>query len=367
MRRTTTWTWTCVAFLAFLAAPAGGQERPRRVPETSNLLTQYLDWADIHPPRAVGRLTIFPRALSRQVPGLGSVLTMQQALSRGLLAIEELDRPRVSSASFTNKSRDRMIFLMAGEMITGGRQSRTLQVDALLGPDSTTVLPLYCVQKGRWAGGKRFGGSSGVAPQRVREMAAAKAGQEAVWSEVARANDRLKAQTDSQDLAAAMDKPETARRLAELRAKVVPDLPRGCVGIVVAWRGRIVGADLLNSPELFADLRDKILDSYLSQYGWPLPVRESARRPEPDVTGEQVRGYLRGCYRSRLVSGERYGVGRAYHLRGERSGHVLGYDDRVMVHTALSSPQVLPVRPVPVPLPRPRPIPRPMESRGRTP
>ena len=189
---------------------------------------------------------------------------------------------------------------MAGETITGGRQNRTLQVDALLGPDSTTVLPLYCVQKGRWAGGKRFGGSSGVAPQRVREMAAAKAGQEAVWSEVARANDRLKAQTDSQDLAAAMDKPETARRLAELRAKVVPDLPRGCVGIVVAWRGRIVGADLLNSPELFADLRDKILDSYLSQYGWPLPVRESIRRPEPAVTAEQVRDYLRGCYRSRF-------------------------------------------------------------------
>jgi len=344
-----------LAFVLSLAAPgpvAIGQAD--RAPGR-NLLTQYLDWADIHPPATVGRLTVFPLALSRRVERLDRVLTMQQALGQGVLVIEELDRAQVARARFVNKSPDHMIFLMGGELITGGKQNRSLRTDALLAPGSTTELPLYCVQKGRWRGKGTFDGAGAVVPQGVRERAAAKAGQDAIWDEVARANRRLKSASDTEDLPAAVSKPENVRRLAGLRERIVPRLPRGCVGVVAVAGTRIVAADLFNSPELFAALREKVLNAYLSQYGWPVPVRRSRVVPAPQVTAEQVRQYLRGCYGGRFVPGEQRGAGRLYHLRGTPPGQALGYQARVMVHTALMSPAILPVRPPrPVPLPGPR-------------
>jgi len=339
-----------------LGVASGAAGQVSRVPDVSNLLTRWLDWADIHRPTQVGRLTVFPITLSRGVETVRGVLTMQQALGRGLLSIEELDSAVISKARFINKSRREMIFLMAGEMITGGKQNRTLQTDALLAPGSSTVLPLYCVQKGRWTGGRGFKGISAVAPQAVRERAAQRVGQDAIWGEVARANKRLRSGTASQDLYAAMAKPENVRRFAELRRRIVPHLPRGCVGVVVVTGGRIAGADLFNAPELFAAMRDKVLNSYLGEYGWPLPVRPRyGVMPIRVVSAEQVREYLRDCYRSRLVAGERRGVGRVYSLRGRRSGQTLGYNDRCMVHTALTGSGVLPVRPRPIPPPRPLP------------
>ena len=344
------------------AGAAGAQEAGVRRGE--NILTGFLDWADIHPVAEVSRLTVFPISLSRDNGPLRNVLTMQQALDRGVLAVEELTPPQVSEARFVNKSEDRFVFLMAGELVAGGRQNRTLRTDALLGPQSSTKLPLYCVEKGRWSGEAKFSASPGVAPQAIREQAASGAGQEAVWDEVARANKRMEVSTPSEDLNAAMTGPATARKLGELRDKIIPRLPRGCVGIVVAHGSRIVGADLFNSPELFAAMRQKVLDSYLSQYGWgPRIVDDGARdrTPAPGVSQEQVRQYLRGCYDGRFEAGPIRGVGRVWQLQGQPSGQTLGYGDGHMMHTSLTSPRIIPVRPVPLPAPRPRPRPLPQE------
>jgi hypothetical protein len=346
-------------------APAAAQDEHGG--SARNVLTGFLDWADIHPVAEAGRLTVFPISLSRDNGPLRNVLTMQQALDRGVLVVEELTPPRVSDARFVNKSEDRFVFLMAGELVAGGRQNRTLRTDALLGPQSSTELPLYCVEKGRWAGEAKFSASPGVAPQAIREQAASGAGQRAVWDEVARANSRMEVSTPSDDLNAAMTSPATARTLGKLRDKIIPRLPRGCVGIVVANGSRIVGADLFNSPELFAAMRQKVLDSYLSQYGWGPRIVDDGGRDRiaaPPVSQEQVRQYLRGCYEGRFEAGTLRGVGRIWHLRGQPAGQTLAYGDDHMMHTSLTSPRIIPVRPTPLPMPRPRSSPLP-EDRPR--
>jgi len=361
MRKLTFHLIAVAAILAVVAVAGAATDQDARVQRGENILTRFLDWADIHPVAEVGRLTVFPISLSRDNGSVRNVLTMQQALDRGVLAVEELTPPRVSEARFVNKSEDRFVFLMAGELVAGGRQNRTLRTDALLGPQSSTELPLYCVEKGRWSGEAKFSASPGVAPQAIREQAASGAGQEAVWDEVARANSRMEVSTPSDDLNAAMTGPATARRLGELRDKIIPRLPRGCVGIVVAHGSRIVGADLFNSPELFAAMRQKVLDSYLSQYGWGPRIVDDGGRDRiaaPAVSQEQVRQYLRGCYDGRFEAGTLAGVGRVWRLAGQPAGQTLAYGDDQMMHTSLTSPRIIPVRPVPLPTPRPRPLPQ---------
>jgi len=348
-------SFVAIVVLASAEAPLVGQSNTPKPGD--NVLTKFLDFADIHPVAQVGRLTVFPISISRDNGPIRNVLTMAQALGRGVLVVEELSPPMVSQARFVNKSDKQFIFLMAGELVAGGRQNRTLRTDALLGPQSSTQLPLYCVEKGRWSGGGKFSSALGVAPQSIREQAASGAGQDAVWAEVARANKRMKISTPSDDLNAAMTSPATTRRLRELRGKIIPRLPRGCVGIVVASGSRIIGADLFNSPELFSAMRQKVLDSYLSQYGLGPRIVKSigpVKHPSPPVSQDQVQRYLRGCYDGRFVQGPLRGVGRVYYVRGRRSGQTLAYGEKHMVHTALSSPRILPIRPAGMPRPRSR-------------
>ncbi len=358
-------TLLAVATVFLFLPPAGAQQAERLAP-AGNLLTRYLDRANIHPAVALGRLTVFPISLSRE-HRLSGVLTMEQALAKRLLAIQELDPPEVERARFVNRSGKEMIFLMAGELITGGKQNRTLATDALLGPDSATVLPLYCIQKGRWEGAKDFGAKTFVAPQSVRAKAAQGAGQREVWAEVARSNRQLGSATTSEDLAAAMEKPENVKRFTELRRRVAPKLPESCVGLVLARDGAIVAADLFNSAELFSAMREKVLDAYLSQYEAGIVEGHPGERPEQT----EVREYLQGCYRARFQPGPMRGVGRMYEISGARTGQTLGYGPQViplresrerpevalgeyMVHTALMS-ELVPVRPVEPPTPRPLP------------
>ncbi|MHC4718783.1 MAG: ARPP-1 family domain-containing protein, partial [Planctomycetota bacterium] len=305
-----------------------GAQTARPVGAGREVLTEHLDRANIHPPIRLGRLTVFPIVLASHRP-LRNVLTMDQALRRKLLVIEELDRPQVGRARFINKSGRHMIFLMAGEVVTGGRQNRTLIADALLAPDSATVLPMYCVQKGRWEGRAGFAARNYVAPQAVRERAAQKAGQDELWAEVARANRRLGAVNTTGDLAEAMASPANRRKLDALRRRIVPDLPGDCAGVVVAHGGRIVGADLFNDPDLFAAMRAKVLNSYLSQYGMGAAPRHRMV-PRPPSQND-VRDYLQACYRARVIPSDMRGVGRIYDVRGARHGQMPGStpsDDR---------------------------------------
>jgi hypothetical protein len=272
-----------------------------------------------------------------------------------------------------------MIFLMAGEVIIGGKQNRTLISDALLGPDSRTSLSVYCVQRGRWEGKKGFA-ESAVAPLSVQEKSMARSGQSEVWSEVRKANERARSADASEDLASGLAKPENAKRLSEMRKLVEPKLPAKCAGIVVARDGRIIGADLFNSSELFDSMRPRVLNVYFGEHldedvlpvkgppnaehgVWgPPPAREAP-------TQEQVRTYLQACYRASFREGEKSGVGRLYGIRGAANGQMLAYspaqivpmkgrEDRVaprpaeyMVHACLR-PGLLPVKPEPSPMPR---------------
>lgn len=355
--------WLLAAAACLAALPAVGQDR------ASNLLTNYLDQAGVAPSVQVGRVTFFPIVL-KQTREL-DLITMDQALRRGVLSIEELDSADVNQARFVNRDTRDTIFVMAGEIIAGGKQNRTLATDALLAPGASTVLPIYCVQRGRWEGNRDFSKAPSMAPQAVREKAAAGASQRELWDEVARANDRLGGANRSEDLAEAMTKGEAAKRIPELRGRVVPSLPGNAAGVVVAVDGRIVGADLFNSARLFGLVRDEVVDSYLSQYGLDDRLAGGGAR----VDQAAVRDYLQACYRGDLGGPVARGVGEVYQLSGGRWGTVLAYngavrpmDDRlrdrpirvspVMVHASLMDRQrvIVPVAPPPVRrvLPEPR-------------
>ena len=323
--------------------------------DNGNLLTRYLDRAEIHSPVILGRLTIFPITL-KSVNRLENVLTMSEAFEKKLLVVEELPSAQVPKARFTNKSENKMIFVMAGAVIVGGKQNRTLTTDALLGPNSSTVLNVYCVQRGRWTGKKGFEKIL-IAPQNIRARAMQKAGQGEIWREVARTSRKFKASDPTGDLVVVLSKQEKAKHFATLRKRILTKLPEKCVGIVVAKDNKIIGADLFNSPELFTRMKDKVLNAYLGQYTQEeLGITAKGGIVVQRPTQKDVRNYLQACYKASFEQGNLRGVGRIYHIRGARYGETLGFENRYMVHTTLmqkivkkpvdmQNQQVIPVRP----------------------
>lgn len=234
-------------------------------PWRSDPVAALLRAASVLPPRAHGALTIFPVSVS-PAGNFGRVLTMDEALDRGLLIIEEVGHGSVNEVRAVNRS-DSYVFLMASEMIGGAKQDRTIKEDVLLAPHSKAQIPVFCVEAHRWTGGEpsaRFHALKSAAPMSVRRTGRLKQSQSDVWAEVSREQMRLAAPSATGAVRSVYESPTVQRRVAPYIKNLegIPELGPNIVGVVVANRGRIIAADLFCCADLFHRLWPNLLRSY---------------------------------------------------------------------------------------------------------
>ncbi|MEL7124270.1 MAG: DUF6569 family protein, partial [Bacteroidota bacterium] len=98
---------------------------------------------------------------NEQLASLNNAMSLRQALATNQAAIMERTNERgrirasVNTLTIENFS-DQPIFLMSGEVITGGMQDRVIGQDMVIPPRSGLMdIPVYCVEKGRWTGGTK--------------------------------------------------------------------------------------------------------------------------------------------------------------------------------------------------------------------
>src|SRR5262249_13231463 len=84
-------------------------------------------------------------------PGSGpDYLTLDEALAAGTLDVTEVSEGgSVPYLKAVNRG-DEPVFLMAGEHLVGARQNRILNTDVLVAARSELVIPVSCVEAGRW-------------------------------------------------------------------------------------------------------------------------------------------------------------------------------------------------------------------------
>ena len=98
----------------------------------------------------IGGLSVFPLTGAREAGP--AYLTGPEAFEAGMIQVSELDPPEVPSLAILNLALV-PILLVEGEMLVGGDQNRTMNVTVLCPPQVRTVVPVSCVEAGRW--GKR--------------------------------------------------------------------------------------------------------------------------------------------------------------------------------------------------------------------
>jgi hypothetical protein len=199
------------------------------------------------------------------------VVTLDEAFGQKLVAIKEKEDETVNQLTLTNKS-DRPMFLLAGEVIIGGKQDRIIGQNTIIAAQQTHVVPVFCVEHGRWSEGDQgrvFTSGQALAHGRLRAQASF-SGQSEVWAEVSRKNQNLKVRnaTDTYRNVASQQAKGLGRQESSISAaiaKLAPVERARMIGYVVALNGKIATVDMFSSPRLFRKLETKLVRSYLTE------------------------------------------------------------------------------------------------------
>ena len=151
--------WLCAALL--LGGCPGGSTQPARegaVQQQPPVVVNVEGFGEliVAGPITCENLSVF--VLCRREAGEAGpdYLTLEEGIRKKLVELTETKQGDVQRLVITNHS-DRPLFLHAGEIVKGGRQDRTLQASVVIPPKAEKVgIPSFCVESGRWAGGRRF-------------------------------------------------------------------------------------------------------------------------------------------------------------------------------------------------------------------
>jgi hypothetical protein len=231
---------------------------------------------------------------------------IDEALSAGIALVHETGV--VGELQVENTSKDRTVFIQAGDIVRGGRQDRIFGADLLLPPGSGKVpIASFCVESGRWqarspGGARIFVSADNFAVSSELKRASRGAGsQSAVWSEVSAIQDKLSssARMEVRDPTSATSLelslasgPVKDSSDAYLRAleKSVADAP-DALGFVFAINGRVSGGEVYASHALLARLWPKMLRAAaveaLAERG------ATAAAPAEEASADKIRAFLR--------------------------------------------------------------------------
>ncbi|HMF91165.1 MAG TPA: DUF6569 family protein [Candidatus Angelobacter sp.] len=321
-----------------------------------------------------GDLTVFP-VVSNKTHDTNGFLTLDEGIRSGEVVVTEMGnlhgimRRRPLPQSFSGAAQvnrlvlvnnsTRPLILLAGEIVTGGKQDRVVAKDRIVPAESDPVdLGVFCVEPHRWVGasGKFDTHASVMAQPSVRKKAMVEKDQQQVWNEVANAKSNMSANaraaapsaspsggyvSDSRTVAEfnrqlnGLDSTSSyagARENAIVNAQVqtitepmqksyeslIKQLRnQNAVGVVVAVKGRIVWADLFASGSLLGKYWPKLLQSYAAEaLTTPGDHREvSVKEAQQFLDNWQARHETvdsePGLYRQRELVGDRF---RAFEL-----------------------------------------------------
>lgn len=242
-----------VAAAQQVARPVG------HVPE----LSRYLAEVQIAAPVVYRGLEVYPVLLMSGGELPGQWLTLDQAMSKGVLVVRELGGGgSVPVVTVQNTSRSHHVLLMTGELLAGGKQTRTVRHDVIVAPGQQVKLDVFCVEARRWQGDEEFAPAYKLAPPSVQMAIRGGAMQAEVWDRVDEQNRALGADNPTKSLHLALETPRVKDQLETARRHIVPRMPRDAVGFLFVHWGRARACELFGSPELAQSLLPKLVEAY---------------------------------------------------------------------------------------------------------
>jgi hypothetical protein len=296
-------------------------------------------------------LAVFPIYDSSAKAG-NEYITLDEGLKAGVVKVKESKDGGTVNTLYVSNSGMKPLYIMAGEVVLGGQQDRTLGRDQIVSAGKKDVpVTVFCVEHGRWSGRSEFGESApsvagkdirayamvgefdaeksqiaararasaapaSSAPGQVSERASqaqsrvnrlsrmagddsgdhvAKA-QQQVWDGVAAKNAKLKIENatgtyrDALTMKAGDAQASMPAYVKSLSGALGSD-PH-LVGVVAAVNGKVIAADSFSDPALFHKLWPKLLRSYAADAVEQASDTAGAARAKSPISARDVKTFI---------------------------------------------------------------------------
>jgi hypothetical protein len=232
-------------------------------------IKNVLSGLEVGDPIAFRNMTLFP--LLGGESGTAGYLTLDEALANEAAEVTETsEQGSVPELRFLNKS-NKPVFLLDGEELVGAKQDRILNLSILAPAGEDIIIPVSCVESGRWRhksakfkSSPRTHFSKGRARKSehvsmsLRERGNRRSNQGVVWDDISAKSESLGAVSRTEAMADVYEQQKASLdQFVEHFATA-----DGQIGALFAINGEIVGIDIFDNAETFAKLSPKLVRSY---------------------------------------------------------------------------------------------------------
>jgi len=279
-----------------------------------------------------GDLNLTPLIARPDMPTCPPYKSLDEALSDGTIVISEMSEAGSVPNLLADNSGDEPVLILDGEELVGAKQNRIANVTMLLAAQTKTIIPVSCVEAGRWSYRRRHFSSAGhthFLSGRARKAASVSASlkrqqsresdQHQVWSDIDEVMSGLKVWSSTASIHQAYHARADQLRDYQHAFAVAPDQ----VGIIYGLHGEVHGLDLLGSPEIFERAFPKLIRG--------AALQASAGPSGIDVDRDQLVSFWTAVMRTNHDRYRAVGLGEEHRIANPGlSGSALIVDDRLV-------------------------------------
>jgi len=305
------------------------------------IIKEYLEQAKVGRKQSFKNMTVYP-LLSTYAIAL-EYYFLDEALDEALIEVAEVDQDgAVPELKVINKS-EQLILIIDGEELVGAKQNRIVNTTILIPGNSTIVIPVTCVEQGRWSydtphfySEKRVM-SANMRANKAEQVHASlrqsedfQSDQGAVWDNIIAKAVRRDAESPSMAMAAIYEKDRSSIEEYTKHFRMIDSQ----VGDVFVINGKVVGLDTFGKPESFSKIFKKLVESYaLDAVDWFDPDKEV------NTLRSEVTKFKKASQTTKVESRPSVGLGNDCRLESKKvSGFALTHDGQILHLSIFAKP-----------------------------
>ena len=257
------------------------------------------------------------------------------------LVVSELETASVPQIQVHNPT-DSPLLIPAGKVLSGGRQTRTVNVSILVAPGSTIVIPVSCVEAGRWHGEHRFEDSKRFASRRVRmekqrsvarnvkNLRTKMSDQSAVWSSIDAEMASRHLSSDTRSFLYAEESMNDEKKRFTAVQELLNEGPEPLQnGIAIAQGDEVVSVEMFASPDALKSSYEALIRS---------AIFDSPDKKVKSPSEGAVQKFLDQILSAETTEATGVGLGTEYHIENDKFvAHALAYEGKFLHANAFAT------------------------------
>lgn len=189
-------------------------------------------------------------------------------IKKGTVQVKETSEAGSVNSLIVLNTSEYYVFLMDGDILAGAKQNRVLNTSVLLAPQSKTLIPVSCVEAGRWQSvSSQFSSTDYAAPSKMRKMKSENissslkesrgfdANQGEVWGSVREYSNKFYVNSSTSNYSDVFE--ATRRETEKAFEKITPD-PKAN-GVMFFQNKTILNTDIFGSLKIYSHYFPKLL------------------------------------------------------------------------------------------------------------